>query len=232
MGQYYKVYTVDAYGNEHVYSTHTSVFMAAHHIGNPEKVKEHPKYHVYDYDDPDSWGALSSGCKLMEHSWMRNDFVNGIVEELHDNPQAVAWVGDYADAPGDFEDVDRYSEEVYRKVWCDDGLPDSPFPARPDIRERGYLLNHTKWEYIDLEKYRELAGFAPAWDKGGTWCIHPLPLLTAIGNDRGGGDYRSCYPNIENVGSWAMDTIEYRTEPPAGFFSEVDYNKIIFKEER
>ena len=36
--------------------------------------------------------------------------------------------------------------------------------------------------------------------------IHPLPLLTAIGNGKGGGDYRGTC--LDLVGHWACDKIE------------------------
>lgn len=39
------------------------------------------------------------------------------------------------------------------------------------------------------------------------WCVNPLPVLTACGNGRGGGDYRD--DDDINVGSWAFDLIEY-----------------------
>jgi hypothetical protein len=58
-----------------------------------------------------------------------------------------------------------------------------------------YLVNYTKKEYCTLPKYN------PAKDE---YVLNPLPLLTADGNGRGGGDYR-----IEDarVGSWAYDSI-------------------------
>jgi hypothetical protein len=43
---------------------------------------------------------------------------------------------------------------------------------------------------------------------------HPLPLLTAEGNGRGGGDYRGESPLI---GSWARDVISVETEAPTDF---------------
>lgn len=39
------------------------------------------------------------------------------------------------------------------------------------------------------------------------WTVHPLPLLTAEGNGRGGGDYHEQNPDIELVGTWARDSI-------------------------
>ena len=44
--------------------------------------------------------------------------------------------------------------------------------------------------------------------------LHPLPLLTAVGNGRGGGDYAGI--NADKIGSWAFDVLEV-----------VNYNKAI-----
>ena len=43
-----------------------------------------------------SWD-YQSGSKLMEHSWMLNDFVARVEIELLNNPQILVWAGDYAD---------------------------------------------------------------------------------------------------------------------------------------
>ena len=40
------------------------------------------------------------------------------------------------------------------------------------------------------------------------------PLLTAIGNGRGGGDYHDEYPNFDIVGSWAMNEIYFTYSLP------------------
>jgi hypothetical protein len=40
---------------------------------------------------------FNSGLKLMEHSWIENDFVKRFETLIHDNPQPVVWAGDYAE---------------------------------------------------------------------------------------------------------------------------------------
>jgi hypothetical protein len=45
--------------------------------------------------------------------------------------------------------------------------------------------------------------------------IHPLPLLTADGNGRGGGDYNG--EGIDHVGTWARDRISLMKEIPEDF---------------
>ncbi len=50
-------------------------------------------------------------------------------------------------------------------------------------------------------------------DKDG-WVINPLPLLTACGNGRGGGDYHSQYPDQDKVGIWAGDVLSIEFAVP------------------
>ena len=47
------------------------------------------------------------------------------------------------------------------------------------------------------------------------WMIHPLSLLTASGNGRGGGDYRG--HNKHLVGLWAGDVISSDSKVPQGY---------------
>lgn len=233
MGQYYKTYLIDRDGAEEAYCSQNAMFLTVHGLEDASHIDD--VRHSWDFDDPDSWGALFSGLKLTEHSWLKNDYVNGVVERIWDNPCRVAWVGDYATGEDDFASIDGYSEEVYRKVWPyteDKGLPELAFPARPSIHVDGYLVNLDKCEYIDLARYQEVASYVPRWsDDGPAWCMHPLPLLTAIGNGRGGGDYHHSHPNADKVGAWAMDRIEYVSadDKPQGMTDKTeDY---IFRDE-
>jgi hypothetical protein len=86
-----------------------------------------------------------------------------------------------------------------------------------------YLINYDKQEYVDKSK-------VPA-DKDG-WKIHPLPLLTCEGNDRGGGDFRvdenANQGNVELIGSWARNKIGVafkKTDIPKGF-KEVKFDLV------
>jgi hypothetical protein len=64
------------------------------------------------------------------------------------------------------------------------------------------------------------------------WCIHPLPLLTCIGNGYGGGDYMRPTPSsdYDMVGAWAWDEISIEDDSP---LLDDGYAEIfpIFKEE-
>ena len=79
------------------------------------------------------------------------------------------------------------------------------------------LCNHTRRIFMDCDKYHEAL---KGKDEDG-WVVHPLPLLTAVGNGQGGGDYfadsdRDC------VGTWAGDLISVEDEAPEGY-AEVEY---------
>lgn len=104
------------------------------------------------------------------------------------------------------------------------------------MKSRRYIVNHTRRCYINLREYIARG----KWTERGcyvngqynpeeTWdmCVHPLPLLTACGNDRGGGDYHEGHPNYNRVGEWAFDLIECTDRKPEGY----DKLDIIFTEQ-
>jgi hypothetical protein len=148
-------------------------------------------------------------AKLMEHSWWLNPFVSTICSKLYRNPMQVVWVGDYAYDANTTNGIGK--EELYRlckKAWSGKGV---------GVKEKllylshMYLVNHTKKVYIDCTEYEKECD-----DNG--WCIHPLPLLTAIGNGLGGGDYRG--ENGCDVGCWANDLISVEASVPNGYTKE------------
>ena len=173
-----------------------------------------------------------SGYKLMEHAYFDNELVDSIMYELaFYGPMQVAWVGDYAnDLNGDIYETKVSSDvlqEVYNAVWeygededayqkykerLEHLIPE--WDSEEQKRQYRYLVNHTLRVYIDLAECYEMN---KQEDKYGEWCIHPLPLLTACGNGRGGGDYYSCNPDYADVGTWAFDKLEVWTEIPQGY---------------
>lgn len=134
--------------------------------------------------------SFGNGAKLMEHSYIGNRYVgavmNLIADDSHFYGHPFAWVGDYAD---EVNEKDLYScaseiqEKTYKKYHDCVVLP----------REFKYLVNLTKKQYIELKTY-----------KPNVYQVHPLPLLTAVGNGRGNGDYDR---EDKRVGSWAFDRI-------------------------
>lgn len=155
----------------------------------------------HDYDN---------GLKLMEHSYIGNNFV-GAVESLlipsgawHNSP--IVWAGDYADALQEngveLKDADGYDITLYS--LCNDNNKLNPQPLE-NAEQFRYLVNFDKKQYVDKQACEE-------FEEG--WAIHPLPLLTADGNGRGGGDFRG---DNDYVGFWSGDCIGLVEQLPEGF---------------
>lgn len=159
----------------------------------------------YDYNN---------GAKLMEHSYFGNRFVKAICATILNNPHRVWWVGDYADEEGDFKEGFEY---VYLNAWNaeEKGIPIVKSTEDFDFEERLYLINHTKKGYIDLRECK--VKNTDKWD----YSIHPLPLLTAVGNGRGGGDYRG-NTGEAFVGYYAGDLLEISAEIPEGYHDHTE----------
>ena len=153
--------------------------------------KKTPIKWMYSHD-------YGSGLKLMEHSWMKNDFVKTFEALLINTPQRVIWAGDYAD-----EEKGKKTN-VYSR--CEDYNQ-----VKPTIKtktQHRYIVNHSQKTFVDKWK-------TPKDNDG--WQIHPLPLLTCDGNGRGGGDFRG---ESKLVGSWARDIISVESSKyaiPEGF---------------
>ena len=73
-------------------------------------------------------------------------------------------------------------------------------------------MNHTKREYVDMRKCFLSNEFSFGEEKG--WCLEPLPLLTAVSNGLGGGDFHKGGDDYESVGAWAGDEISFSMERP------------------
>lgn len=219
MGQYFKPYIRFMDGTEETYCSQNAIYMTKHGFSSSTEIDALKK--SWDMKDPDSFGSCFSGIKLMEHSWMDCDFMNGIMERIEERPARIAWVGDYSDDLAG--KIDCFTDDIYRKVWSDgdERLPELPFPALPKSHTDGYLVNHSRLIYMDLDKYYTEN---KTKDKNG-WCVHPLSLLTAIGNGGGGGDYCSNI-GIHDVGSWAMDIIEYTEEKDLAIQM---YNEVLYR---
>ena len=161
-------------------------------------------------------------AKLMEHSWWLSPFVNSFSSRLYNELGRVAWVGDYADEPDDFDfpNCSACYVPCYKEVWGDGVLTlDSTYT---DFTLDGkFLLNYDTAQYVDLDEYK-----TASVDKHG-WTIHPLPLLTAVGNDRGGGDFHEGNTGYENVGIWAWHLISFVDKPPKNFSKF----PLVFKED-
>ena len=62
-------------------------------------------------------------------------------------------------------------------------------------------------DYAEDDEIKDISNGEADYDMlwRGTWCISPIPLMTAVGNGRGGGDYDGV--NFDKVGSWAWDEV-------------------------
>jgi hypothetical protein len=140
-----------------------------------------------------------NGLKLMEHSFLGNNFVStfefGLSPEGIYHKSRVVWAGDYADNEPDQE----------KNLYCICTEYNKIRPDEKTTRKYRFVVNHTKKLFVDKTKI-------PKYSEGYT--IHPLPLLTAEGNGRGGGDFRDGEPL---VGSWARDVISVEETVPADF---------------
>lgn len=138
-----------------------------------------------------SWD-YGCGAKLMEHSYVGNKFVERAIGLLQDNPGSrFVWAGDYAD-PATGETDNENEPNIYTLCEGHNALSSK---RSSESRTPKYIINLDKGKFVRI----------PRRDPG-FFRIHPLPLLCAAGNDRGGGDYHYG-TNFGKVGSWAYDHI-------------------------
>jgi hypothetical protein len=140
-----------------------------------------------------------SGLKLMEHSWMKNNFVKTVESLIAEGGRwfndPIIWSGDYGDH------ADNYHKNV------------KPIKVLQSNEFYRFLVNLDKKEYVDKTEVPEIDG----------WQIHPLPLLTADGNGRGGGDY---YGEDRDglIGSWCLNRVIATNIEPDSDFTKIHFN--------
>jgi len=145
---------------------------------------------------------FANGMKLTEHSYIGNDFVCAVEYMLSPNgmfyKSRVVWAGDYADnEPG--TETNLFLTQKPKNLY---GQPMLGNYAE-DVKQFRYIVNHTTKQYVD--KYGKY--------------VHPLPLLTAEGNGRGGGDYSGLDETL--VGIWARHVISVESELPSEPYEEL-----------
>lgn len=151
--------------------------------------------------------TYNNGLKLMEHSWIGNNFV-AIVENLIKRGGAwfknrIVWAGDYA------ENEPETENNIYNLVGENEIKPTD----EPDKTLR-YLKNLDTKEFVDLKKVPVSDTYE---DKDNNkiyyYRIHPLPLLTCEGNGQGGGDY---HKEHSLIGKWARNRVTIQKSKPKG----------------
>lgn len=162
-------------------------------------------------------------AKLTEFSWVGNWSVNKLAALMHGDWKGdrVFVVGDYADTErqdaaddrwltvykdavralgieghfrlGDVYGLHAYACDTFEEV---DGDGTKLADAGAKLR---YVINDALGVYIDLEH-------CPAdgidVEKDGSvsvWRVHPLPLLLAMGNNRGGGDFSGNFHEVNGT---------------------------------
>lgn len=193
---------------------------------------------------------FGSGAKLMEHSWMKNEFVGFIESVLSSVPHKIVWAGDYADE--DFKISEDQVKMLFKKhkeyyeseeeqeslllslreginlySYADEFCPKLTHDQdvkRKYSHEFGYA-NQVKYKYLINYDKKEFVDKSKVPGNDG-WHIHPLPLLTCEGNGRGGGDFRGNGRDL--IGRWSRDKIgvvSRKSDIPKGF-NEVLFNLI------
>ena len=168
---------------------------------------------------------LSNGYKLMEWAHSGNQMNLALTNKI-----AGDWKGDRVYVLGDYADETGPGEEGFAavaKMLDENGIePPNLFPYvyknfknisdDCDVEDYGYryLYNHKTRQVIDLAKLPiEWGWYSKEEKQGGIVSIAPLPVLIAIGNGRGGGDYYGV--NEEYAGSWcdSIEHVEFSREP-------------------
>jgi len=150
---------------------------------------------------------MDQGAKLMEYSYIGNNYVAMVMEELLDSPKKLSWICDYS------ED-DYYNWDVFprhKKVAVETELqvlPDSNY----------YIFNHTKKVMINISELTTSDG----------WDIHPLPLLCNSEKEAaGGGDF---YPEDSRRGTWLGDLIEVSFDKKKYDYKDVTEDCVFVEE--
>ena len=163
----------------------------------------HEAFCCYEHDN---------GAKLMEHSYVNNWYVKAYENELANEcfGNHFVWVGDYADS-NLFDLAYDFIKAKRINIAEKQGYYD--FKSVTDYDELvsttyEYIINFTKKMFIRIPK-----------EIDDCLVIHPLPLLCADGNGRGGGDYYGS--NMELIGSWAYDKIGVANEIPDDITDEL-----------
>ena len=97
-----------------------------------------------------------NGLKLMEHSYVGNNFTETVIAQLYDEPGRLAWMGDYHEK-GDIknEDLDTLFREHYKKFNRENNPKKYSKPEETGRKGR-FILNHDKKLFIDMDKYSEI----------------------------------------------------------------------------
>jgi hypothetical protein len=143
---------------------------------------------IHAWVDPEKYDC---DPKLMTHA--RSQAFVSAIEMLLTSPLSkkcrLVWAGDYAiHEPG-------LDNNLYKLCKPNDEI----VPEEADTSYYGFLVNHTKGQFVSKERCEKYTN------------LHPLPLLTAEGYGYTEGDY----PRVHTlVGYWARDEISIVKQKP------------------
>lgn len=159
--------------------------------------------------------------------------MNTVASKIYNRKSRVAWVGDYAKdvvdkvksadgttsqfTPEELHDCGRYYKDS-RDKWHIQKLKGLN-KAKAEVKQFDYknkfFINLTKKEYINMNEYIRRSTMTDGVWFG--WCQNPVSLMTAVGNNQGGGDYYDNLIGFEYVGTWAFDELVIKDTEPKGF---------------
>lgn len=202
----------------------------------------------YDYEN---------GMKLMEHSYLGNKLVGSVVAKAlymsvsTGKTVTLAWVGDYATLEEDvrtgyYTGQNRDYERIFNRAQKAADNKVGRVPSDDEEIKKAFknidnvvFYNNIRKEKLSLQDYRKaqianrLANGTPTYrDNPEDFIIHPIPLLTALGNGKGGGDYEGTC--MEWIGKWALHPLWIVPEgvpDPEGEWTDIS-NRILFEEDR
>jgi hypothetical protein len=194
-------------------------------MGQYYKIAIKPKDGETVYNDRKVKGCGYIMAKLREHSYVGNYLVSSVASMLEAGKCRLAWVGDYAEE----DEVDKITggDVKYEVLWGEDREENPHEFPRVRFRSVGkFLLNHDKKLFVPLTggffsgKWQGFPVKDPVTGKVEEGKIHterysPIPILTAIGNGRGGGDYFGKDEDL--AGTWAWDEISVSDKVPKGY---------------
>ena len=162
------------------------------------------------------------GMKLTEHSYIGNPVLGAIEKIICNKPTCLVWGGDYADNEVDNTDNLYFICEVVGENITPTSLNKVSKIKIEKLVDNlcnfsenkcQYIINHSKKQFVDKSKCPYYM-----WQDN-KYALHPLALLTAEGNGRGGGDYEGT--NMELIGSWSRDFISVSPNKPTDDFVEI-----------
>ena len=156
---------------------------------------------------------FNNGLKLMEHSWLGNDYVGAAMFLISKGQpfygDKIIWAGDYAE--NEFENSKDIGQNLYN--LCYENKIDIIVDVKK-VKKLRYIVNLDTKEYVAICK----SLVSEIWvdsttNKKHLFRIHPLPLLTCDGNGNGLGDFMGKDPN-NLIGKWKRNRVVAQQRKP------------------